>query len=125
MSLCSGLHYVYKLVHYKYHRCTDAQNVFSWSSDNQCPSTRAFCTWSWICLNPLSLLTNHFFVCVCIRGTCNPAVCDTINSYSWNACQLEVGTTLACLLLRFDFKFETSFEFLSSNYTGYVTCFLL
>ena len=29
--------------------------------------------------------------------------------YSWIACQLEVGTTLAFLLSRSDFKFETSF----------------
>ena len=38
--------------------------------------------------------------------------------YSWIACHLQVGRTLAFLLPRSDFKFKTSFGFLSSNYTG-------
>ena len=44
-------------------------------------------------------------------------------SYSWIACQLQVGHTLAFLLLRSDFKSETSFGFLSPDYTGRVTLF--
>ena len=43
--------------------------------------------------------------------------------YSWIACQLQVGRTLTCLLSRSDFKSETSFGFLSANYTGQSTWF--
>ena len=38
--------------------------------------------------------------------------------YSWIACQLEVGTTLTCLLSGSNFKSETSLGFLTSNYRG-------
>ena len=40
-------------------------------------------------------------------------------------CQLEDKTTLTFLLLRSDFKSETSFGFLSPNYTGQATWFFL
>ena len=41
--------------------------------------------------------------------------------YSWIERQLQVGRTLAFLLARSDFKPETSFGFLSPNYTGQPT----
>ena len=45
------------------------------------------------------------------------------NMYSWIAQKLQDGLTLAFLLWRSDIK--TSFEFLSANYTGHFTCFLV
>ena len=41
--------------------------------------------------------------------------------YSWIACQLEVGTTLAFLLTRSNFKSETNFGFLDPNNAEHVT----
>ena len=43
------------------------------------------------------------------------------NTYSWIARQLQVGCALAFLLARSDFKPETSFGFLSPDYTGQST----
>ena len=44
-------------------------------------------------------------------------------AYSWIARQLQVGRTLAFLLARANFKSETSFGFLSPDYTGQLTFF--
>ena len=44
-----------------------------------------------------------------------------LKSYSRIARQLQVGRTLAFLLARSDFKSETSFGFLSPDYTGQPT----
>ena len=41
--------------------------------------------------------------------------------YSWITHQMDIGTTLAFLLSRSDFKSETSFGFPSPNYTGQST----
>ena len=41
--------------------------------------------------------------------------------YSWITHQMHIGTTLAFLLSRSNFKSETSFGFLSPNYMGNVT----
>ena len=45
----------------------------------------------------------------------------TRTQYSWTSHQMDIATTLACLLSRSDFKSETSFEFPSPNYTGQST----
>ena len=45
--------------------------------------------------------------------------------YSWIAYQLEVGTTLAFMLLRSDFKSVTSVWLLNPNCTGYVAWFFV
>ena len=46
-------------------------------------------------------------------------------AYSWIARQLQVGRTLAFLLARSNFKSETSFGFLSPDYTGQPTWFVM
>ena len=45
--------------------------------------------------------------------------------YSWIAHQMEIGTTLAFLLLRSDFKFETSFGFPAQTTRGKVLDFFV
>ena len=62
----------------------------------------------------------------CVRSICPYITCSTTHAancsahfiYSWIARQMDIGTTLASLLLRSNFKSETSFGFLSPNYTG-------
>ena len=49
--------------------------------------------------------------------------CNGVDTYSWIGHRLQTGLTLAFLLLSYNFKSETSFGFLSPNYTGHVFWF--
>ena len=59
--------------------------------------------------------TNYFYA----RNTCT--IAHMI--YSWIANQLGIGASFGVVISRLDFKSETSFGFLSSDYTGQSTCF--
>ena len=48
----------------KFHKNGQRRSGFS--------SSRAFCTWSWICCNPFGSLANWFFVCVYWGSNSNP-----------------------------------------------------
>ena len=69
------------------------------------------------------------FLCRQLFQWLSCCLCDEDNvhcqrSYGWIAHQMHIGTALACLLSRSNFKSETSFVFPSPNYTGQSTCFV-